>query len=115
VVPVWIIGPNGNVAPASTDTGASAPSAAPAESFAPQETKPAEMPDVGARMAKAGGDFLTSNADQLLSDLGLRSSGGALQALVSAIVDNVAEAAAAEVRKAQAQQRSAAAPWMGSR
>ncbi|MGY2019402.1 phage tail tape measure protein [Nocardia gipuzkoensis] len=115
VVPVWIIGPSGNVAPAPTDSGSATPQATPAESFAPQETKPADMPDVGARMAKASGDFLSANFDQFLGDLGLRSSGGALQALTSAIVDYVAEAAAAEVRKAQAQTGSAAAPFMGRR
>ncbi|MGW4090037.1 phage tail tape measure protein [Nocardia sp. NPDC004750] len=112
VTPVWVVNSTA-AAPTAAQPETSTP--APSESFAPQvsQPQPAQMPDVGARMAKAGGDFLSANFDQFLGDLGLRSSGGALQALVSAIVDHVAEAAAAEVRKAQAQQTRAAAPWMG--
>lgn len=108
VVPVWVINAAGNVQPVE---------AAPVETVAPPatpaQTQPAPMPDMTGRALEAGGDFLNANVDQLLGDLGLRRSGGAIQALVSAITEHITAEIAAEMRAAEQRQRSAAAPWMG--
>lgn len=107
VTPVWIVGGS-----ATTSTsGGTDTAAAPSESFAPQasniQTTDQVMASIPGRAAQAGQGFLDANVDGLLGDLGLRRSGGAMQALVSAIYDAVANAAAAEVKKAGAQQSTA--------
>ncbi|MFC8531390.1 phage tail tape measure protein [Nocardia sp. NPDC057227] len=115
VVPVWVIGPNGVVSQApSTGAESPGPTAAPADSFAPQQqqTQPAQMPDIGARAAQAGGDFLNAQVDALLGDLGLRRSGGAAQAVVQTLMDAVAVQVDAGLKAYDARQRAGAAPWM---
>lgn len=103
VTPVWVVNAGGtaNVAPA------------PAESVAPtsniQSATPLAAPgtDMNSRALEAGSNFLNANVDQFLGDLGLRRSGGAMQALVQAVFDAMADAAAAEVKRANAQQGTA--------
>lgn len=115
VTPVWIVGGQGTstlepTAPTTaTDTGAAAPSS----SASSTDPKPAEMPDVNARLQSMGTDFFNSNLDQFLGDLGLRRSGGAIQALVGAIYDAMADAAAAEVKKANNQRATAISQFGG--
>ena len=119
VTPVWIVG--GALGGASSSTGATDTTAAPSESFAPQsstsnvQTVDQVMATIPGRAADAGQNFLNANIDQFLGDIGLRRSGGAVQALVQAVFDAMANAAAAEVKKAQAQQSSAIAQFAGRR
>lgn len=100
VTPVWVVNAGGtaNITPAPAET------VAPSSNVRSATTLAAPGPDMNSRALEAGSDFLNANVDQFLSDLGLRRSGGAIQALVSAIYDAMADAAAAEVKRANAQQ-----------
>lgn len=71
--------------------------------------------DIPNRAGQALADFGNANLDQLLGDIGLRKSGGAIQALVSAIYDAMADAAAAEVAKQQQQQQRGVGAFAGMR
>lgn len=62
--------------------------------------------DVPGRLATAGQNFLDSNIDQFLGDIGARKSGGALQELVSVIQKQMASTIAEELRKTRAQATS---------
>lgn len=114
VVPVWMV----NAAGAQTEI---AP--APAESLAPAGgtslstastlAVPGGGMDVNARAGEIGRGFLDANADQLLSDLGLRRSGGAIQALADAVFDAMAQAAAAAVQQSAETQRFKATRYGG--
>ena len=106
VTPVLIVGSSTAQAGAQSGT-----SATPSESFAPQASAPSDVQTVDqvmagmpGRAAEAGQNFLNANIDQFLGDIGLRRSGGAVQALVQAVFDAMADAAAAEVKKANARQ-----------
>ncbi len=107
VTPVWIVGGalTGNAAASNAATSSDS-AAAPSESFAPQaSTQPAQMPDIGSRALQAGQNFLSANVDQFLGDIGIRKSGGAIQALVGQIFDAMARATAEAVAQAQRSQQ----------
>ncbi|WP_330253143.1 phage tail tape measure protein [Nocardia sp. NBC_00565] len=117
VTPVWIVGGalTGSTGGASSDTTATS-----SESFAPQastsggsnvQTVDQVLASVPGRAAQAGQGFLDANIDQLLGDVGLRRSGGGIQALVSAVWEAATNAAAAEVKKAIGQQNTAIAQF----
>jgi hypothetical protein len=100
VTPVWVVNAGGtaNITPAPAET------VAPSANVQSATTLAAAGPDMNSRALEAGSNFLNANVDSLLGDLGLRRSGGSIQALVSAIYDAMADAAAAEVKRANAQQ-----------
>ena len=100
VTPVWVVNAGG----AATITPAPAETVAPSSNIRSATALAAPGPDMNSRALEAGSNFLNANVDQLLSDLGLRRSGGAMQALVQAVFDAMADAAAAEVKRANAQQ-----------
>lgn len=117
VTPVWVVnlgqGQALEAAPAAEFTPEAASTATASTLAAPGPAVDQDQTDWGARAREAGEGFLTANADQLLSDLGLRRSGGAIQALVGAIFDAVSNAAAQEVRKNAAAQATAASRYSG--
>ncbi|WP_280333094.1 phage tail tape measure protein [Nocardia wallacei] len=102
VTPVWVVNLGSGLSSSSPGGTQQQPSS---DSFAPQSasvtspTQPAQMPDINAKLGDMGSNFLKANADQLLSDLGFRTSGGAIQALAQAVFDAMAQAAAEAVRQ----------------
>lgn len=120
--------PSSTTSPASTNP-ATATTAATAATEAGKPWWQAETPqaaaeqlgqavqkvDIPNRAGQALADFGNANLDQLLSDVGLRKSGGAIQELVSAIYDAMTSAAAAEMAKQQQQQQRGVGAFAGMR
>ena len=110
VTPVWIIGGALSTATAAAQPAETTPTST--ESFAPQaETKAAEMPDVNARLQGMAGDFAKSNFDQFVGDLGFRTSGGAIQALVQAVHDGTVHQIATALKQQQRRQETVVAQY----
>ncbi|MFI9507575.1 phage tail tape measure protein [Nocardia sp. NPDC052566] len=94
VTPVWIVGSSTNLTP--TPSEALAPQAVTQTAAADQ---PAVAPNVAAITNQAAGNFLQANFDQLLGDVKVRKSGGAIQALVDQVFQAMQKAMAEEMRR----------------
>ncbi len=92
----WPAGVNVTEANGTASSSAEPPSAAP-----PTAASPAAPAVGGDRVATAASDFAKANIDGLLSDLGLSTSGGAIQELVSALRDAVARETAEQMKRSR--------------
>lgn len=113
VTPVWIVGSNAGGAKASGDgtTPASPESFAPQSSGSKVQTVEEVLASIPGRAASAGQGFIDANVNQLVGDLGGRTSGGAVQELVKVIQSNMA----AEIARVLQQSRAQATSFIGRR
>ncbi|MBF6133514.1 phage tail tape measure protein [Nocardia otitidiscaviarum] len=115
VTPVWVVNASNTTTLTPADPSTAAPQTGPSTGTGTGEVQTVDevLNSIPDRLAAAGQGFLDANVDQLLGDMGLRRSGGAIQALVSTIYDKVTEAIQAELQRHNARQSANAGRYMG--